>query len=1577
MNISPDRLHHIIALARAQVDAAPLETLAALYFAQLDDSDAARLDDAALADRLASHFRLLLEHDGTAPQIRITNPEGADYSVIETVIRDRPFLIDTLTMGMESHGLAVRQLLHTIVHVSRDESGRITAIGAVDDSNEKHLSLMYARIDRIEEAEIAALTSTLQDKIATLDLVVGDWAAMREALFALQRDMATAPMPEAAYSKEAVRDFLGWMLDDNFTFLGYREYRVDGKALIAVGGSGLGLLRNDGEPDQPSQSFQELPENLRDMVLAPQALLLSKSSRISPVHRKAHMDFLGVQRFDAEGKVIGEHRFLGLFTRDAYRLGVDQIPLLREKAQAVEASIHLPRGGHAWKKLRHILDDFPRDDLFQGSVDTLAPMISGILRLHDKSRLRLFARVDSYQRFVSCLVYVPRDRFNTHLREKIQHALQSAFGGHDSEFSVQFEANHVRLHVHVRTKAGQIPAFDLKKVEAELAALMRDWVDEYQEHARNQLPLLRFNHRFPAAYREVHTPWQGRMDAEVMAGLDERSPLDIRLDADHRAGQQSLHFSLYGYQREEHFVAIMDILDRLGMPVKNVRFYNFADGYWIQRYEIDPEKTRYRFSDDFEWQAEYHTLIGEAFWRVWMGEVENDRLNQLVLKLDREVRDVLVLRALGKYMVQAGVPFSYDYIQQTLLANPVIAEALLNLFSYRMMPDESLDAAARHDMIAAYERRILNLLQDVKSLDEDRIIRWYLDLLKAMLRTNFYQREAGGYFKNRLSFKFAASEIPELPKPKPMFEIYVYSPKVEAVHLRGGKVARGGLRWSDRMEDFRTEVLGLVKAQMVKNAVIVPLGSKGGFVVKQPPAGREAWLAEGKECYRTFIRGLLDVTDNLVDGKVVPPADTVRHDGDDPYLVVAADKGTASFSDIANAISAEYGFWLGDAFASGGSAGYDHKGMGITARGAWESVKRHFRMMGKDIQNKDEFSVVGIGDMSGDVFGNGMLLSKNTLLKAAFNHLHIFIDPNPDAATSFAERERLFNLPRSTWADYNADLISAGGGVFSRQDKSIAISAEMKQAFAIEEDQLTPTELINRLLKAPVDLIWNGGIGTYVKHSEETHAQVGDRANDALRVNGNEIRAKVIGEGGNLGMTQRGRIEAALNGVRLNTDAIDNSGGVNCSDHEVNIKILLNQAIEAGRLDTAARNELLAAMTDSVAGHVLRQNYMQPQVIEIMASRPGDIGEYARIMRQLESEGRLDRAIEFLPDDAAIAERAAQGKGLTNPELAVLLAYSKMWVYDHLLASDLPDDACLAREIQRYFPEQLSENHGADMQTHRLKREIISTFLTNGMVNRMGAGFLFRATEESGESIATLTRCYVLAREIFAANDYWQTLEALDNRIPAALQIELEIRLRTLLERASRWLLRHVDVQGDLQATIARLRSHLAPLVGENGWIAQRFADSYQTEKSAWQAQGLPAELAAAFAILPLYIQALDVALLAEQSGKDAVQVADVWFAVEERLQGHWLLAQINRLPAADSWDRRARNALLASFQATLRSIVHSLVGSGRSVAEWAGDRESALAKADQAMAELQNRDASLATLSVVLGELAVLGQEG
>ena len=781
------------------------------------------------------------------------------------------------------------------------------------------------------------------------------------------------------------------------------------------------------------------------------------------------------------------------------------------------------------------------------------------------------------------------------------------------------------------------------------------------------------------------------------------------------------------------------------------------------------------------------------------------------------------------------------------------------------------------DATAAFSE-LQNRLQQVQSAEHEAILRWYLDLLTALLRTNYYQKDANGQPKNRLAFKFAARDIPGLPKPKPLYEIWVYSPKVEGVHLRGGKVARGGLRWSDRHADFRTEVLGLVKAQMVKNAIIVPVGSKGGFVVKNPPADRDAFMEAGKACYRTFIRGLLDLTDNLVEGKIVPPADTMRHDEDDPYLVVAADKGTAKFSDIANQIAAEYRFWLGDAFASGGSAGYDHKGIGITARGAWESVKRHFRLLGKNIQQDDTFTAIGIGDMSGDVFGNGMLLSANTRLLAAFNHLHIFIDPNPDPAASLAERERLFRLPRSTWADYNPALISQGGGIFARSDKTIAISPEMKAAFDIQEDSLPPTELISRLLKAPVDLIWNGGIGTYIKASDESHAQVGDRANDALRINGCDVRAKIIGEGGNLGMTQRGRIEAAQNGVRLNTDAIDNSGGVNCSDHEVNIKILLNQAIEAGELDLAARNALLAEMTDSVAAHVLRQNYLQPQTLSLALARRENLDDYARLMQQLEAEDRLDRAIENLPDDASLGKRREASDNLTAPELAVLLAYSKMWLYDHLLASNLPDAPYHQQNLRHYFPAQLAEKYSKYMATHRLHREITSTWLTNDLVNRLGIATTWRASQASGD-LPALVNHYTIARETSDAAALWQEIEAQDNRVPATLQIELELRLRDHLERSIEALARHGVRGDDLETTISQLQQRITALLATAH--AQR-GQSRPRDKAAWQNLGLPEALAARLAALPLQFEALNTILAA----KDDSSLEEDWQQTLTRLAG-------------------------------------------------------------------------------------------
>lgn len=1002
---------------------------------------------------------------------------------------------------------------------------------------------------------------------------------------------------------------------------------------------------------------------------------------------------------------------------------------------------------------------------------------------------------------------------------------------------------------------GQKPHTD---IHARLQSL-GDWSARFAQ-TPDAAALAPFAEAFSLAYRDAFPPEDGIADAQTLQALPAEPPLALKLARGTDARQ--LQLKLYGRGQPASLSRVLPLLENIGFTVESVQPYAIAPDYWLQQYTltlpaaIAPEAVESRLAD--------------AFRRIWTGTTDSDRLNALLLTTALDIGEIAVLRALGKYIIQAGAPYNYEQICAALNANPDAAAALIAAFHAKMRPQAS-------DATAAFSE-LQNRLQQVQSAEHEAILRWYFDLLTALLRTNYYQKDADGQPKNRLAFKFAARDIPGLPKPKPLYEIWVYSPKVEGVHLRGGKVARGGLRWSDRHADFRTEVLGLVKAQMVKNAIIVPVGSKGGFVVKNPPADRDAFMEAGKACYRTFIRGLLDLTDNLVEGKIVPPADTVRHDEDDPYLVVAADKGTAKFSDIANQIAAEYRFWLGDAFASGGSAGYDHKGIGITARGAWESVKRHFRLLGKNIQQDDTFTAIGIGDMSGDVFGNGMLLSANTRLLAAFNHLHIFIDPNPDPAASLAERERLFRLPRSTWADYNPALISQGGGVFARSDKTIAISPEMKAAFDIQEDSLPPTELISRLLKAPVDLIWNGGIGTYIKASDESHAQVGDRANDALRINGCDVRAKIIGEGGNLGMTQRGRIEAAQNGVRLNTDAIDNSGGVNCSDHEVNIKILLNQAIEAGELDLAARNALLAEMTDSVAAHVLRQNYLQPQTLSLALARRENLDDYARLMQQLEAEDRLDRAIENLPDDASLGKRRDASDNLTAPELAVLLAYSKMWLYDHLLASNLPDAPYHQQNLRHYFPAQLAEKYSKYMATHRLHREITSTWLTNDLVNRLGIAATWRASQASGD-LPALVNYYTIARETSDAEALWQEIEAQDNRVPATLQIELELRLRDHLERSIEALAHHGVSGDDLEATISQLQKRITALLATAH--AQR-GQSRPRDKAAWQNLGLPEALAARLAALPLQYEALNAVLAAQ----DDTRLEEDWQQILTRLAG-------------------------------------------------------------------------------------------
>ena len=1208
-------------------------------------------------------------------------------------------------------------------------TGRLTGLAQQGEEASRE-SFIHVEVDRTtDQAKLDAVAADIARVLVDVRAAVEDWSKMQSRVREIVAELDLRPPPLPADELTEGKAFLNWLADDHFTLLGYRCHdlvTVDGAdALRIVPGSGLGILRETGGREVAA-SFAALPQEQRQYARVRDLLIITKANSRSTVHRPGYLDYVGVKRYDAKGEVCGEHRFLGLYTSTAYSAKPSEIPLLRRKTANIIAHAGLSPGSHAGKALANILDTYPRDELLQTRDEDLYATALGILHLGDRQRFRLFVRRDPFGRFLSCLIFAPRENYTTELRQKWQAILMQAFNGLGAEFNVHLsESMLARILMTIRTTPGNVPPFDVRELEARLAAAARRWEDDLRDaliaaqgEGRGNELYRTFGSAFPAGYRDGVAARAAVPDIALMAGLSADTPLALSLYRPLEAAPGVLRFKLFHRGSPVPLSDSLPMLERMGLKVLDER-----------PHRITPQGTEPVWMHDFGMQTAVadaeveidalHQIFEDAFARVFRGEVENDDFNRLVLAARLPADEIVVLRAYAKYLRQVGFPLSQAFVEATLAAHADIARMLIDLFKLRF--DPGLPESAQSKVIAKIQQ-IDDALDKVENLSEDRVLRHYLMLILATTRTNFWRRDAQGRRRSFLSFKFDPAKVPGLPEPKPMFEIFVYATRFEGVHLRGGKVARGGLRWSDRPEDFRTEVLGLVKAQMVKNIVIVPVGSKGGFVLKKaPPASdREGFMKEGIACYQDYLRGLLDLTDNRVGDAIVPPPQVRRHDADDPYLVVAADKGTATFSDYANAISKEYGFWLGDAFASGGSVGYDHKAMGITARGAWESAKRHFRELGVDIQTTD-FTVAGIGDMSGDVFGNGMLLSRHVKLLAAFDHRHIFLDPSPDTEASFNERERLFKLPRSSWADYDAKLISAGGGVHPRSAKSIAITPEVKSALGIAADTLTPTELANAILKAPVDLIYNGGIGTYVKAATETHAQVGDRANDALRVNGSELRCKVFVEGGNLGATQLGRVEYAQAGGRINTDAIDNSAGVDTSDHEVNIKILLGMAIAEGELTEKQRNSTLAAMTDDVAALVLRDNYFQTQVISVTGRiAPLLLDAQGRFMQYLEKRGRLNRAIEYLPDDEELSARRARGEGLTSPERSVMLAYSKMWLYDEMLESKLPDDPWVETALVRYFPRALQAKYAAYMSRHALKREIIATHVVNSMLNRVG-----------------------------------------------------------------------------------------------------------------------------------------------------------------------------------------------------------------------------------------------------------------
>ena len=1512
------------------------------------------------------------------------------HTVVEIVSEDMPFLVDSVTMELNRQGLSIHLIVHPVLRVRRDDDGQLLEVLPTGDSCDGHCeSFIHVEVDR--QSDPGVLLRMEHDIARVLDDVraaVEDWPRMRERTQQIVAEYGERPPPVDSGELAEALALLRWLDDGHFTFLGYRKYDLlSDDTLREVPDSGLGILRReDGAPPAPSVASPS-PE-LRQLARERNVLYLTKANSRSTVHRPSYLDYIGVKRFDAAGEIIGEWRFLGLYTSVVYHASPLAIPLVRQRCQAVLDRANFPPGSHNEKALLDILETYPRDELFQISTDALFETAMGILNLQERQRVRLFVRRDTFGRFLSCLVFVPRDRYNTEVRKRVEAILTSAFNGTTADFTARIsESVLARLHYIIRADVADLPDPDAAALEARIVATSRSWRDDLQvalveargEEEGNAL-FERYADAFPAAYKADFAAVNAVHDIARIEQLDGQGDLEMSLYHPVEAAAGFLRFKLFWPGRAPTLSDVLPVLENMGLKVIDER-----------PYEIRPRRGEPVWIDDFGLQhgghgkleaANLKEIFQDAFACVWREEADNDGFNRLVLGARLTWREAALLRAYCKYLRQAGVTFSQAYMEQTVTANPDVARLLVELFHARLDPAMPPDPAGADKIVG----RIETALDAIANLDEDRILRSFLAVVRATLRTNYFQRTRDGERKPYVAFKLDPGAIPMLPQPRPMFEIWVHSPRVEAVHLRGARVARGGIRWSDRLEDFRTEVLGLMKAQMVKNAVIVPQGAKGGFVVKRPPAERDALRDEVVACYSTFMRGLLDLTDNYAGDEVVPPRDVVCHDDPDPYLVVAADKGTATFSDLANSIAGEYGYWLGDAFASGGSAGYDHKEMGITARGAWESVRRHFRELGVDVQ-AEHFTVVGIGDMSGDVFGNGMLLSRHIKLVGVFNHLHVFLDPDPDPGVSFEERQRLFGLPGSSWADYDATKLSAGGGVFPRTAKSIPLSTEVRRILGVEDTRLSPADLIKALLRAPVDLLFNGGIGTYVKASSESHADVGDRATDALRIDAPELRARVVGEGGNLGLTQLGRIEYAVGGGRINTDFIDNSAGVDTSDHEVNIKILLNEVVFAGDLTEKQRNELLAEMTDDVASLVLAHNYRQAQAISITeATAAASLDRHARHMRDLERDGRLNRSLEFLPNDEAILERLAAGKGLTRPELAVLLAYSKINVYAALLDSDVPEDPYLGAELRRYFPELLRERYEKQMQSHRLRREIISTSIANALVNRVGSSFVHWLRTESGTKVTDVARAYTVVRDVFHLEALWLEVEALDSVVSAHVQTAILIESRKLVERASVWLLRSRRQPLDVGAEVA----HFTPGVTVLAEALPELMVGADAEAMAGRVkrlrdQGVPADLAARIGALAPMSAALDIVEVAIGAGREVREVASVYFTLGARLELDWLRSEVTGLPVQTHWQALAKASLRDDLAIQHRGLAAGVlrlhgdgVGADELVDAWLEENETRVRRCLATFADLRAAGVlDIAMLSVAMRELRNLVQTG
>lgn len=1610
-------VNHKIDSAYRGKKAHALKLFARQFFASTSESDLRNISADAMYQQLLEAWEFISERQRNSPKIEFVqqkveqDAELKPGTSIYLLLDDMPFIVDSVRQGLNRAGVIIKRVNNAVIFAKRKspaataakktarKTGAVTgvlqdlAIG--EQAGYQAEAVCRINCQPLDAARCKEIEDEIEDILKHVAAAVNDYPAMCKRALAIRDSLRSksAQIPVSSDELEESLEFIDWLVDNHFTFLGYEEYRIrkSGKDRVMElqKDSILGVSRFKTSL-KARASFSSLPPGTGDLILKKKVCGFAKSANRSKVHRPGYQDYVLLKEFDKNGEVAIEHRFIGLYTSAVYYREALEIPIVRKKVSRVLAHSGFATNGHSIKDLLQVINVFPRDELFQISYKQLASTAIEITKIQEARTIKLFIRRDSYGKFFSCLVYVPRDIYNTNVRVRIQEFLKERLHAEEVDFNTYLsESILVRIHFILRVPQIHEVSYKLSELEQELIALTKPWEDYFLEallsRYKEQQAAEYFNwyaSSFSPSYIESYGAQTAADDVGYIERVINTNDLSLKLATHRSDAGAELSFKIFSHKQQLFLSDVDPILENLGLNIISEKTFrlqpNTTEPVWLHEFSLFRRFATGEISDGMRANFE------EAFRAVWYKRIDDDSFNTLVISADLSWRDAALLRAYAAYLKQIQFGYGIRFIAETLSRHRKISRLLVEYFHAMFDPRQSGKQTLAPGNVRA---DLLLAIDAVVNLSEDSVLRGFLNLMDGTLRTNFFQKDAAGMPKDYFSFKFNPEQIDGVPLPKPKFEIFVFSRQTEGVHLRSGKVARGGLRWSDRTEDYRTEVLGLVKAQQVKNSVIVPVGAKGGFVIKGAPAGlsRDQFMALGVSCYQTFVRGLLDITDNLRGNEVIPPLDMIRRDGDDPYLVVAADKGTATFSDIANKISAEYDFWLGDGFASGGSNGYDHKQMGITAKGAWVSVQRHFRELDVNVQKQD-FTVIGIGDMSGDVFGNGMLLSPHICLLAAFNHMHIFIDPNPDAASSLIERERLFRLPRSSWADYAAELISKGGGVFERSAKTIKISPQMRQRFGIESESLAPNDLIRHLLRSNVDLLWNGGIGTYVKATSESHADVGDKANDALRVNGKELRCKVIGEGGNLGMTQAARIEYGKRGGISLTDFIDNSAGVDCSDHEVNIKIVLNKLMLNKSLTLARRNTLLVAMTDEIASLVLDDNYNQVQAIGIAKSQMElRSKEYAELIGYLETNAGLNRKLENLPDREQLEERYAKGQLLTRPEIAVVTSYMKMFLKARLVSASYLDDPFLHRYLFSAFPQKLVKTYRQEVLAHPLRREIISTQLANSVVNLVGPSFVYRMADSTGSSVAEVVKVAVIVKEVFQIQDYWEAIEALDYKIATTVQVDMMSRLIRLIRRATRWLLRNrrrdLEFGAEIDFFAARIRETRAMLPQK---LPQDFALMFADKLQYLQEMSVPPELARRVTECEFLFPAISFIEISKSTNEKLGKVVDTYYALGEELQLNWLGKMINQLTVTSYWQALARESYLDDLsrqqQALTCNVVTGEHGNGSAatiVAHWARQNAAVIARTKTILQQLQTEtQPDYSMFSVVLREFQTLSQQ-